>query len=401
MRPRSREVAAVSAAFLAQGSFFFDRFAPIFVVTLIARDLGADPSAIGMLALAIGFGWAAATGIVRWTSVRWGNRRRILIAALVSVALGVASAGATGWAMFVLLRGLAGVAAGSGSPAVTALVFSAAAPKRRGTDMGIVLSSTRILGNLLSPAMTTAIAVTAGWRPALIASSAVVLLAAAATLWLVEPDGPDAAATRRTGRYELHPGGRRRVVVSGIACTGLLAWLFVFSQSAVPMLSGWLGVTDDVAGRLAGWLGIGGAITALLIPMASDRIGRAAALALGTVIGGGCGLTVAGAAAAGVGLPRPAIALLLLGAGTSLGALPLVISIIPAEAVASGDVARALILPVAGSEVVGAALVPGLAGAGASVLGHAEVVAIAAGLVLLTTAAAPALRPRPRSLAAP
>jgi hypothetical protein len=76
------------------------------------------------------------------------------------------------------------------------------------------------------------------------------------------------------------------------------------------------------------------------------------------------------------------VLLILFLGGVAMGGLPLVISIIPAEAVASGDVARALTGPIAGGEILGAATLPLVAAAAAVPLGPATVLAITAAGVL-------------------
>ncbi|QBI21010.1 hypothetical protein ER308_16460 [Egibacter rhizosphaerae] len=74
--------------------------------------------------------------------------------------------------------------------------------------------------------------------------------------------------------------------------------------------------------------------------------------------------------------------------GVGMGGLPLVISIVPAEAVAEGEVSRALLVPIASAELLGAAALLLAAAAAAAAVGHPPVVAAtAAGLVVLAAAA--------------
>jgi hypothetical protein len=83
------------------------------------------------------------------------------------------------------------------------------------------------------------------------------------------------------------------------------------------------------------------------------------------VVGGFGGLAIGLFAAYGVVPPQPIVIATLVLSGVALGALPLVISIIPAEAVASGDVGRSLLWPIATGEVIGAAALPAVAAAAA------------------------------------
>lgn len=391
-RPRG-ESATVAGAFLVYGSIFFDRLAPLYLVGLVAADLGVPSAWEGTLALCIGLGWAAAMPLVRATTGRWDDRTRILAAASVAGTISLASSAAGGWVVFVLLRGVGGLAAASGAPAVTSLVFSAAPTDRRGRDLGIVQSSTRLFGSLVSPIVVTAVAVAVSWRAALLTSGTILLVGAALLAALV-PAVPGGAATRPRRRdFTYRPGGRRNVVLSTIGAAILLGWLTVWSQSSVAVVRAWLDVGPDAAGRYVGVFGIGAAAAALLVPVVSDRIGRRASLALAGVLGGTGGVAVGGLAAAGLRPPGAVLWLALFLAGAAMGGLPLMISIVPAETVATGDVGRALTVPIAGAEVVGSAAVPALAAWAAAPFGRPVVLTAAAVAVLGLVLVAVLLRP--------
>lgn len=399
-RAGSAEVRTIAGTFLAYGALFFDRLAPLYVVGLVAADTGATARVVGTLAMAVGIGWAGAMVLARWASGRWSDRRRVLVAAVVSGLLGLVSVLADSWWVFIALRGLGGLVAGSAAPAVTALAFAAAPPRRRGLDLGIVQSSTRLVGSLVSPVVVTSAAVLWGWRGAMTASAVVVLAGAGVLAVLTAPTpGSTRQGVRATG-LELHPGGRRDVLLCTAACTALLAWLFVFSQSAVPLVQAWLGVGPAAAGRLVGLFGLGAGIASLAVPSVSDRLGRRGALATSALAGGAGGLGLAVSAGTGAAPSRPVAALLLLLAGTAMGGLPLVISIIPAEAVARGDVGRALALPIAGSELLGGAAIPALAAAAASRSGLPHVLGAAAVGVVAVALLSRGLRPTVRAIEA-
>lgn len=392
MRER-RERATVAGAFLVYGAVFFDRLAPLYLVGLVAADLGIPSAWEGTLALCIGLGWAGAMPLVRATTGRFDDRTRILLAAGVGGVVSLASAAAGGWVVFVLLRGLGGLVAASGAPATTALVFSAAPADRRGRDLGIVQSSTRVLGSLVSPVVVTAVAVAAGWRPAIVVSG-VLLLLGGLVLALLVPTGPGPGVVRHTRHdFTYLPGGRRNVVLCTIGCVLLLTWLTVWSQSSVLVVRDWLGVDADTAGRYVGLFGFGAAAAALLVPVVSDRIGRRGALAVAGLLGGAGGLVVGGLAAASVRPPAVVLWIALLLAGGAMGGLPLTISIVPAEAVATGDVGRAVTGPIAGGEVVGSAMLPALAAWAAVGIGRPGVLMLAAAGVLGLVGVAAALRP--------
>lgn len=390
-----REAVTVGGAFVLYGSIFFDRLAPLYLVGLIAADLGVPSAWEGTLALLIGLGWAAAMPLVRATSGRVSDRTRILVAAGLAGTISLASAASGGWVLFVLLRGLVGLCAASGAPAVTSLVFSAAPEHRRGLDLGIVQSSTRIVGSLVSPVVVTAVAAAAGWRAGIVTSGAFLLLGALVLSIAVPRHRPRKGGTvvRPSGAFAYRRGGRRNVALSTLGCALLLSWLTVWSQSSVPLVGDWLSVPPATAGRYVGLFGVGAGTAALGLPILSDRIGRRAALAWAGVLGGTGGLVLGGFAAAGVVPPIVVVGAALVMAGSAMGGLPLVISIVPAEAVASGDIGRALTGPIAGGEVLGSAALPALAAWAAVPLGRPVVLMLAASGVVALVAVAVLLQP--------
>ena len=392
--PALREMPTVAGTFLAYGALFFDRLAPLYLVALIANDLSVSREGQGTLALTIGLGWAGSMALTRWASGRWGNRRRILVAAAGVALLGAASAVVTGWATFVVLRGLGGLLAGTAAPAVTALSFAAAPVHRRGLDLGVVQSSTRLLGSLISPAVVTAVAAAVDWRAALLTSAGFVVLGAFALVLLVPADPPPADDAAASATPVLHPGGRRNIWLSTASSVALVMWLIVVSQGAGPLLQAWLNLGVAEAGRLLSLFGVGAWLATLAVPLGSDRIGRRSALATSSLIGGLAGLGVAIAASESAGGWLTAAALMTL-SGVAMGGLPLAISIIPAEAIASGDVGRALTAPIIGAEFLGGAVLPAIAFAAAARVGSPLILGIAAASLLLVAASSFTLRSPP------
>ncbi len=373
-RGRARELSVIAGCFFTYGAIFFDRLAPLYLVGFIAQDLGVPTTAQGTLALLIGLGWAAAMPILRATAGRIDDRTRVVGAAMFAGLCSLASAAAGSWVVFVLLRGLGGVAAGSGSPAITGITFATAPAPRRGSYLGIVQSATRIVGSLVSPVVVTAVTVAVGWRPAIVVSGALLLVGAVVTRVAVPGGSLRHGSRPRAEPFSLRPGGRRNTALCTVACVLLLTWLTVWSQSSVPLVRSWLDLGPDAAGRLVGLFGVGSGAAALLVPLVSDWLGRRGALAVGSLLGGAGGVAVGSLAATGTVPPRAAVVSLLLLCGVSMGGLPLVISIIPAEAVATGDVGRALLGPIAWGEVVGAAALPAAVAAAAVPLGLPAVI---------------------------
>lgn len=371
----------VTAAFLAYGAVFFDRFAPLFLLTAIVVDLPIAPSLRGTLPFALGLGWAIAVLLTRVVAPRVGDRDRLVVALVLAGVFGIASASVESWAVFVVLRGLSGVFAGSTAQPVTALSFRVSPKHLWGLVTGFVQSAPRVGGNLVSPAVIVIVAAALGWRAALVASGALLLGIAALVLLLVprtDPVGPAA------GGLVWKPGGARVVTACAAAATAILVWVTTFSQAGIPLIITWLDVSVLRAGELLSAFGIGAAFAAFLAPWSSDRIGRHGAVTVAGLIGSGSGLALVLLAVGGPRPPELLVALLLAGAGVGMGALPLVMSGIPAESVRSGDVGLAIARPLIAGEALGAALLPLVVFAVIPILGAELVIGVVGAALLLT-----------------
>lgn len=163
-------------------------------------------------------------------------------------------------------------------------------------------------------------------------------------------------------------------------------------------------IPTDTAGALPLGVGIGWAMAMLLSQRVSrwlaprERMiaaaGTTAVLGIASAATGSWAAFVLLRSIAGVasGLAAPAVTSLLFAlAGVAMGALPLVLSIVPAEAVSRGDVGQALRVPIVTGELVGGALLPAIALAGW--ISEAVSVGVVAVALLATSAASLRLRP--------
>ncbi len=398
--PVRSEVRAVGGGALVFGMVFLDRLAPLYLIVVIREQEGLAAHQLALVPLTIGLGWAVAMGVGRWLSGRLSDRSRIALGAGGAGLVHVASALVGGWPAFLLLRFLGGVLAGTVAPPLTGLIFAWAPRRRRGLDAGILFSATRLLGSLVAPVVVLSVAVRADWRSALL-TAAVLLLAATAAFWLITPPAPaaseaietTAAQRREQARPVLARHGRRNITLATVFGILFACWLNVVSQTGPSVVVASLDVTPDTAGAIVGAFGIGGWLAALFVPMASDRVGRGLAVGTSTAVGGAAGLGLSLVLAVGSAPPWAPAVLFAFG-GLTLGALPLALSVIPGEAVLRGDPGRAVIWPVFGAEVVGAAVLPAVALLG--FLPERATLTIAAGALLASAALAKALVPPDR-----
>jgi predicted MFS family arabinose efflux permease len=358
----------VVAGFLLYGALFTDRLAPLFLAERIGRSFDVGGAALGLLPFAIALGWTLGLAAGRLSS-RWLTlRQRVVVGTFLTAAASCASALAPTYVVFLLLRLLGGVAANVVSPALIALCVRAVAADRRGTALGVVQSSTRITGSFLAPIALTAAVVPFGWRWAIAGAASTLLLAAAAVAVLL-PASPTAGLQSRHSRPPVYrPEGPRIIALASATAVCTFLWLTLVSQGGVPLLEGWLEVDIRVAGRLLAWFGIGSTVAALAIPAWSDQR-RGLALSGASAVTALAGSALAVASLLDLALPLMAVGALFGLAGVGLGALPLSISVLPADAVQEGDVDRAVEVPIISAELLGGALLPAAAFAIAARLG--------------------------------
>lgn len=388
---RTPGIRTVAGGFLLYGALFTDRLAPLFLAERIGIHFDVEVAALGLLPFAIAVGWTVGLGAGRLAGRRLSLRQRLWVGGSITALAGLASVLAPSYAVFLTIRLLGGVGANIASPALIALVVRATPLHRRGAALGVLQSSTRVAGSFLAPIVLTLVVAAAGWRPAVaVAAATIVLVLLPAMALLPRQLGPSGtSAMSRPPTYR--PGGGGLIALAAVTAVLTMLWLVLMSQGGVPLLEQWLGLEVAAAGRLLAWFGIGGTFAAVAVPSWSDR-SRSLALAgasLATAISGG---VLGVAALLELPLPLPAVAACIGLAGIGLGGLPLAISVLPADAVAEGDVDRAVEVPIISAELLGGALLPAIAFAVITEVGMAGLIlTTAASFLLLAVIGAPLL----------
>lgn len=394
---RATGLRTVAAGFLLYGALFTDRLAPLFLAERIGAAFDVEAAALGLLPFAIAVGWTLGLGAGRLVGRRLSLRQRFWTGGLITATAGLCSVLAPSFTVFLLLRLLGGIGANIASPALIALVVRATPPHRRGAALGTVMSSTRIAGSFLAPIVLTAVVARAGWQPAVAVGGLSLLVALIPAVLLLPGDAGPGGVPARSRPPVYRAGGTTLITVAAVTAILTMFWLVLISQGGVPLLESWLDLEVTAAGRLVAWFGIGSAGAAVLIPAWSDR-SRAVALAGASFASAIAGGTLGLAAILDLHPPVSLIGLCIGVAGIGLGGLPLAISVLPADAVAEGDVDRAIEIPIISAELLGGALLPAVAFALVADVGIAPVLLAAAGAYLaLGAIGAPLLSERRRT----
>jgi predicted MFS family arabinose efflux permease len=229
-------------------------------------DLG---SAVG--ALAIVWGLSAV-----WTGrlADLIGRRKVAIPALIIFSLASALTGmTTGITALILVRALMGATEGAYLPACTAATNEAAAPARRGRDLGFVLCAFPLLGLGLGPIIATQLLkIVPSWRWVffLVAVPGLIL---AAFLYRVLRDPGQQTRNVQVGTWAKVIRSRNILLATG-AMICAMSCIFVLGAMVPSYLVDYLKFSPGRMGVVMSALGFGGCVGNFLMPSVSDYLGR-------------------------------------------------------------------------------------------------------------------------------
>lgn len=394
---------------LAFGFVFFDRLALSFLAPFLVPELGLNNTQLGMLAAALALTWAVSGYVCGILSDRYGNRKTVLVLAIVVFsACSIVSGLASSFLMLLGARLLMGLAEGPVLPIAQSIMAAESSDHRRGFNMGVLQNFfSSILSYFAAPLILVAIANSYGWREAFyIAGIPGFIIAALIAFYIHEPKKAVAAVGHGVDRMSLtRMLGYRNIWLCAVISCLMVSWLIIQLTFLPLYLVQIRGMTPGEMSIVMSVLGLAAAFASFTIPALSDRFGRRPVLSLFAFVG--LATPIAAVAFDG-GL---VLTVILIGIGfLAIGCFSIFMATVPSETIPPSHVASALGFIMGIGEVVGGVLGPLLAGIGADRLGPATPMWIAAvtvfaagvlGLFLDETAprvvgrSAPAARPRP------
>jgi MFS family permease len=388
----------LAVMFATFGLVFFDRLALNFLVPFFKDELGLDNAAIGLLGGIPALTWALAGICVGILTDRRDRRKAVLVSAVVAFSLFSALSGLVGGlASLLLFRAVMGAAEGSVLPIAQPMMMYSSTTRRRGLNMGLLQgSSAGLLGGILGPIVTTAVAASFGWRTAFLVTVLPGLLMAALILWLVRDlrlrDPATLAQDGITAEHAAERGDIRQALRSRniLVCLAIavfyLTW-FVTTQTFTPLyLIEVKGFGPTEAGFTLSAIGIAWVLWGALVPGISDRIGRRPAM-----IGFSVLAALSPIAIIVIDAPALLFAALVL-TYTGLGCFTLFMATIPGETVPRALVATCLGLIMGVGEIVGGFVMPAVAGWLSDRFGLDAAMIISAGAAAVVVLLATALR---------
>ena len=269
-----------SGAGLGAASLYYSQ--PLLGV--LAGELGATPSAIGLVPTMTQLGYAFGILLLAPLGDRYDRRRIILAKAASLVAALLVAAAAPSLAVLLvasLAIGLAATLAQDIVPAAATLAPEAS----RGKTVGTVMTGL-LLGILMSRVVSGFVAEQAGWRAMfMLAAASIALLGAA--LWRGLPKfapttklSYGALMASLASLWVRHPGLRRAAVAQGLVSVGFSAF---WSTLAVMLHAAPFHLGSSAAGAF-GLAGAAGALAAPLAGRLADKKGPELVTRLGAAL---------------------------------------------------------------------------------------------------------------------
>lgn len=359
---KAYERTLILVLFFSWGTVFLDRMSQLYLAPYFAPEFQLTTQQIGGLAAVLAICWAASGFFFGALSDRIGRRVVLLPAVVIFSLLSWLSGLAQSFEQLLLIRGLMGLAEGPCWPVITALIEESSAPRKRGRNVGIVVSAGALVGLAVAPVLTTQIAARFGWRWAFFVAGIPGLVMAILILKFVR-EPPTAAGGSHARRHTLGEAlslfKYRNIRLCAVGAVGFMTWLFVENAFAPLYITRVAHQSATTAGFLLGASGLGSFALGLLLPALSDRIGRKRLLMAVALLS----MTVPLALLVGSlyqHLWILATIVLLTNGGQCMPALVMVL--VPAESVPRSLSATAIGLVTLVGEIIGATVSPAAAG---------------------------------------
>jgi predicted MFS family arabinose efflux permease len=383
-RAKRYESRLVVLFFCTWGTVFLQRMSVVYLAPFILPDLHLRHTQVGLLASALALSWAASGLVFGAVSDRVGRRPVLVPAIFLFSVFSWLSGLVQSFSQLFLVRTVMGIAGGPTWSTMTATIEESSEPKRRGRDIGIVVSAAALVGLALAPILATQIASQFGWRTAFfVAGIPGVVLGAAIWKVMKEPTG-GAFGTE----HHVKPSLRdyfsllkyRNIWLCCVGAAGFMTWLFVMNVFAPLYITEVSKQSATLAGLVVGAGGLGAFMWGWIFPWVSDRTGRKPTLLFVALL----------SALAPLIFEVPflvahpwllAAAGFLTNGGQGIGALVLVL--VPTESVPAKLAGTAIGFSTLVGEVFGGAFAPTLAGSMADKYGLAAPLWIAAGGAIL------------------
>ena len=275
--------------FLTWGTVFLDRMSQLYLAPYFAPEFHLSDQQIGFLASVVSITWALSALFFGAVSDRLGRRPVLIPAVFIFSALSWLSGIAHSFEQLLVIRALMGVAEGPCWSVINAINEESSPPRRRGRNVGLVVSAAALVGLCAAPILTTQVASRFGWRWGFfVAGVPGILMGLLIWKFVKEPErrGGVGSLGRANNSFREYLSILRfpNVWLCCAGAGGFVSWLFLQNVFAPLYITEVAHRPPTTAGFLLGISGLGSFFLGFLFPALSDRIGRRTVLlALGLI----------------------------------------------------------------------------------------------------------------------
>lgn len=358
----SKEITLIVTLAVCASLVFLNRTGIAFLFPSIQPQLHLSNAQLGQLMSATSFAWAVSSVCFSLASDALGIRPRLLIVicTLGFSAVGALSGAVTGFGALVALRIAMGVFEGPVVPLIQATVAGVSPAQRRGANLGMVIGGSALVGAVLAAPVMTGLANTVGWRSAFLAIALPGPFVAIG-VWSATRPSRLAATSQRIERPNLQAAlglATQRNVLIGLIGAITLIGSTIASASFLPLYLNSLPAFTATAKILFFVvMGIAHSVGGIVLPAASDRLGRKPCLILACLCSALAPMMIALMSLS----IWWAVAALLLGFLAS-GAFTMMVYVLPGETVPPQMAATTFAVLLFFGEIVGGATAPTLVG---------------------------------------
>jgi len=360
---------------LLWGFIAIQRIVVAIIMPAIQAEMKFSYTDVGMIISITGLVWAFGTMI--WAAIgdKFGRRPVIVGCTIIASMLSWATGFVHGLGQMLAVRGLLGFFEGGPWGPAVATVGEEAPEEKRGMMVGMIPGSFFLIGVCLGPMFAIWLLSKFGsWRYVFyLISIPGVILAILAAFLVHEPASVAAGIkARKEGKKRVvYDRGHKvkssdvlkykNVIISTINSIPVMAWLYIYSGFSALFLAKVHHLSMESIGLVMSASGLGAFIGTSTIGRLSDGIGRKAAIIISGLM---CCISGLSIIAMPVGTPVAGFAFAFLFWGMFGGAFfPLYLGTLPAESVPAEFAGTAVGVPTAVGEILGAAVMPAIAGA--------------------------------------
>ncbi len=360
---------------LIWGFIAIQRIVIAIIMPAIQADMKFSYTDVGMIISITGLIWAF--GTIIWASIgdTFGRRPVIVGCTILASFFSWLTGTVNTLAGMLTIRGVLGFFEGGPWGPLVATVGEEAPEEKRGTMVSLIPGSFFLIGVFLGPILAVWLLMKFGsWRPVFyIISIPGAILAIIAAFLMHEPASvAEGIKMRKAGqkRVVVQEGHKvkitdvlkyKNVIISTINSIPVMAWLWIYSGFSALFLAKIHNMNIEAIGLVMGASGVGGFLGMLMMGRISDGIGRKAAIIISGLL---CCLAGLAIIAVPVGTKLSSFAILFFFWGMFGGAIfPLYLGTLAPESVPPEFAGTAVGVPTAVGEVIGAAIMPTIAGA--------------------------------------